>query len=155
MTESTESLVELIKRDVREIVESEIHKFLERYEECEIVDFIPSSWCWSNVDVSFSAIIHSLPCDVTVYSTSTGKMLEIDCHVEYEDEDIYDLGWVVIKWRDNKCLADFHIRERDIEKLARKIVREVELDNVRDVLEALDVERIVRHVREDRETQKP
>ena len=29
------------------------------------------------------------------------------------------------------------------------------LDNVRDVLEALDVERIVRHVREDRETQKP
>ena len=153
----TESLVELIKRDLREIVESEIHKFLERYEECEIVDFIPSSWCWSNVDVSFSAIIHSLPCDVTVYSTSTEeKMFEIDCHVEYEDEtDVYDLGWVLIIWRGNKCLADFHVREIDIGKLARKIAGEVELDNVRDVLEALDVERIVRHVREDRETQKP
>jgi len=143
---------EVIKRDIREVVETEIRKFLERYEECEIVDFIP--WSWSSVDEGFSMVIHSLPCDVTIYSTSTGeKMLEIDCHVEYEDEEeIYDLGWVLIRWRDNKCLADFHVREKDIEKVARKIVGEVELDNVRDVLEALDVERIVRHVREDRES---
>jgi hypothetical protein len=120
-------LVEVIKRDIKEIVESEIQKFLERYEECEIVDYIPSSWCWSNVDVSFSVVIHSLPCDVTVYSTSTGKMMEIDCHVEYEDEtDIYDLGWVVIRWKDNRCIADWHIREKDVEKVARKIVVETE-----------------------------
>jgi hypothetical protein len=149
----TDELVEVIKRDVREIVESELRKFLERYEECEIVDYIPSSWCWSNVDVSFSMVIHSLPCDVTVYSTSTGKMMEIDCHVEYEDEtDIYDLGWVVIRWKDNRCLADWHIRDKDIEKVARKIALEVETEDLRDVLEVLDVERIVRHVREDRES---
>jgi len=148
--------VEVIKRDLREIVESEIRKFLNRYEECEVVDYIPSSWCWSRVDVSFNTVIHSLPCDVAVYSADTGKILEIECHIEYEDEtDIYDLGWVVVKWKNNKCIADFHVRDRDIEKLARKIVGEVELDNVRDVLEALDVERIVRHVREDREPKKP
>jgi hypothetical protein len=75
--------------------------------------------------------------------------------VEYEDEtDIYDLGWVLIRWRDNKCRADWHIREKDVEKLARKIALEVELDSLRDALEVLDVERIVRHVREDREPQK-
>jgi hypothetical protein len=118
----TEGLVELVARDIKEVVEAEIKRFLERYEECEIVDYIPSSWCWSRVDVSFNVIIHGLPCDVTVYTVETGKMLEIDCHVEYEDEvDIYDLGWVVIRWKDDKCLADWHIREKDVEKVARKI----------------------------------
>jgi hypothetical protein len=117
--------LEVVKRDIREIVELELRKFLERYEECEVVDVIPSTWCWSNVDVSFSTIIHGLPCDVTVYSTNGGKMLEIDCHVEYEDEkDIYDLGWVIVRWRGGKCLADSYIREKDVEKVARKIVME-------------------------------
>jgi hypothetical protein len=117
--------LEVIKRDIREIVELELRKFLGKYEECEVVDVIPSSWCWSGVDVSFNIVVHRLPCDVTVYSTIDGKMLEIDCHVEYEDEkDIYDLGWVVIRWKENKCIADFHVRDNDVEKVARKIVME-------------------------------
>jgi hypothetical protein len=120
-------LVAEIKRDLREVVESEIREFLERYEECEVVDFIP--WCWSSVDATFSAVIHGLPCDVTVYSTSTGKMLEFDCAVEYEDEgDVRLLGWVVVKWKDNKCLADSHVRDEDIEDVAREMVREAEVE---------------------------
>jgi hypothetical protein len=119
----TEGLVELVVRDIKEVVEAELKRFLERYEECEVVDIFPASWCWRDIDFSFSTIIHSLPCDITVYSTSTGKMMEIDCHVEYEDEAVvYDLGWVVIRWKDNKCIADWYIREKDVEKLARKIV---------------------------------
>ena len=39
----------------------------------------------------------------------------------------------------------------DIREVVETEIRK-RLDNVRDVLEALDVERIVRHVREDRET---
>jgi hypothetical protein len=115
--------LEVVKRDIREIVEAEIKRFLARYEECEIVDFIP--WSWSGIDVSFNIVIHGLPCDVTVYSTNDGKMLEVDCHVEYEDEtDVFDLGWVIVRWKDGKCLADSYIREKDVEKVARKIVME-------------------------------
>jgi hypothetical protein len=122
-----DELVEVVKRDIREIVEIELRKFLNHYEECEVVDFI--LWCWSKMDVSFSMVIHSLPCDVAVYSVETGKILEIDCYIEYEDEtDIYELGWVVIRWKDNKCLADSHVKEKDVEKLARKIVREIETE---------------------------
>jgi len=53
-------LVDIIRRGLREIVDFEIKRFLEYYDDCEVVDVLHI--CWHSFDGSYDTIIHGLKC---------------------------------------------------------------------------------------------
>ena len=122
-------LVEVIERDLREVVEAEIRKFLEHYEDCEIVDALYSHWDFKVV--AFDVVIHSLPCDISRYivlkGDTTTEIPDITCWVNFETEDDEMLlGWIRVVQMGNKCFVITNIRDKDIEDVAKDIVREAE-----------------------------
>jgi hypothetical protein len=116
-------LVDIIRRDLREIVDFEIKRFLEHYDDCEVVDVLHI--CWHSFDGSYDMIIHGLPCYVNTYSTRLGKMYEIDCSIEYHlDHRLIDklLGWVRVVWVGDRCYVLFDVMDKNIGDVAREIV---------------------------------
>jgi hypothetical protein len=125
----TESWVELVERDLKEVAEAEIKRFLEHYEECEVVDAIYTHWDFKTV--VFDVLIHGLPCDISKYIAIEDKNVKetdvFDCNVIYENEDEEILmGWVRIVMLGNKCYADKNVMEGNVHDVAEKIVREAE-----------------------------
>jgi hypothetical protein len=125
----TESLVDVVERDLREVVETEIKKFLERYDECEIVDniVINEDMCVAKYDV----VVHSLPCSIyrnfVISSIGVYEIGEMKCFVTYEDEvEEEDMGYVVVGRIADKCFINWYVWENTIRKIARKIVEEAE-----------------------------
>jgi hypothetical protein len=119
-------LVDVIMRDLREVVELEIKKFLEHYDDCEVVDDF--RFGWYSVDEKHDMIIHGLPCYVIVYSADLGKVYETECTIEYWlDNRLIDklLGWVRIVRVGGGCYAMADVMDKNIEDVARKIVEEV------------------------------
>jgi hypothetical protein len=122
-------LVDVVRRDLREIVEFEIKKFLEHYDDCEVVDVLHI--CWYSFDGGFDAVIHGLPCYVNTYSTRLGRMHEIDCGIEYWlDNRLIDklLGWVRVVWVGGKCYVSAGVMDKNIEDVAREIVEKAEVE---------------------------
>jgi hypothetical protein len=119
---------EVIERDLREVVESEIRKFLERYEDCEHVDAIYR--CWSFKVTNFDVITHGLPCDVSrsyiIRGTVIDEISDITCHIEYDSEyKDYTLGWVEIARIGNKCFIVTHVNDERIKDIAMRIAKEI------------------------------
>jgi hypothetical protein len=122
-------LVDIIKRDLKEIVELEIKRFLEHYEECEVVDVF--HFCWYSVDEKYDMVIHGLPCYVSVYSADLGKVYEMDCTIEYYlDYRLIDklLGWVRIVRVGDRCYALADVMDKNISDVAREIVERAEVE---------------------------
>jgi hypothetical protein len=125
----TESLVELVVKDIKEVVEVEIEKFLDHYEECKVVDAVFTDW---HVNVhEFKHLIHGLPCSIEtsfIFSgTAIHEIKEVICYIDYKDEEYSEgLGLVYIIRFADKCFADYRVHENDIRELAEKIVREAE-----------------------------
>jgi hypothetical protein len=125
----TESLVELVAKDIREVVETEIRKFLDHYEECKVVDAVFTRW---DVNVhEFKCMIHGLPCNIETSFVFSGTVIheikEVTCYIDYKDEEGgAGLGIVYIIRFADKCFADYEIDENDILELAERIVREAE-----------------------------
>jgi hypothetical protein len=122
-------LVDVIRRDLREIVDLEIRRFLEHYDDCEVVDSIHIYW--HSFDGGYDTIIHGLPCYVNSYSTRLGKVHEIDCSIEYHwERRLIDkqLGWVRIVWVGNKCYASADVMDKNIGDVAREIVEKAEVE---------------------------
>jgi hypothetical protein len=116
-------LVEIIRRDLRDIVELEIRRFLEHYKDCEVVDVF-HIW-WHSVDESYDVVIHGLPCYVSVYSAELGKVYEADCGIEYHlDHRLIDklLGWVRVVRVGDRCYVLFDVMDKNIGDVAREIV---------------------------------
>jgi hypothetical protein len=122
-------VVDVIRRDLREIVEHEIKGFLEYYEDCKVVDEF--RFCWHSLGGRFDAVINGLPCFVTVYFADIGVVLEMDCSIEYHlERRLIDklLGWVRILWVGDKCYVLFDTMDKNIDDVAREIVEKVEVD---------------------------
>ena len=123
----TESLVELVVKDLKEVVEAEIRRFLEHYKECRVVDAVFTDW---HVNVhEFNHMIHGLPCSIEtsfVFSgTAIHEIKEVTCYIDYRDEeDGAGLGLIYIIRFADKCFAEYKVDENDIRELAEKIVRE-------------------------------
>jgi hypothetical protein len=123
----SEDLIELVERDIREVVEAEIEKFLDHYEECKVVDAVFTDW---HVNVhEFKHLIHGLPCSVEtsfIFSgTAIHEIKEVTCYIDYKDEEFgAGLGLVYIIRFADKCFADYRVDGNDIRELAEKIVRE-------------------------------
>jgi hypothetical protein len=122
-------LVEVVKRDLKEVVEAEIKRFLEHYEECKVVDAVFTDW---HVNVhEFNHMIHGLPCSIEtsfIFSgTAIHEIKEVTCYIDYKDEEYSEgLGLVYIIRFADKCFADYRVHENDISELAERIVREAE-----------------------------
>jgi hypothetical protein len=122
-------VVDVVRRDLREVVDLEIRRFLEHYDDCEVVDVLRI--CWYSFDESYDTIIHGLPCYVTTYLTRSGKVQEIDCSIEYHlDNRLIDklLGWARIVWIGDRCYALADVMDKNIEDVAREIVDSVEVE---------------------------
>jgi len=125
----TEDLVNVIERDIKEVVEAEIRKFLEHYEDCEKVDGI-----FTNEHLSiaqYDVLLHSLPCDIhrniIITSTSIYEIPEITCWLEYEDEEKeIAIGYVKVVSALDKCFVKTYIDDYEIKNIAEKIVKEAE-----------------------------
>lgn len=122
-------LVDIIKRDLKEIVGFEIMRFLEHYDDCEVVDVF--HFCWYSVDEMYDMVIHGLPCYVSVYSADLGKVYEMDCSIEYHlDYRLIDklLGWVRIVRVGDRCYALAGVMDKNIDDVAREIVEKVGME---------------------------
>ena len=125
----TEDLVNTVERDIKEVVETEIRKFLEHYEECKVVDAVFTDW---HVNVhEFKHLIHGLPCSIEtsfIFSgTAIHEIKEVTCYIDYKDEEYSKgLGYVSIIRFADKCFADYRVDKNDIRELAEKIVGEAE-----------------------------
>ncbi len=125
----TEDPIKVIKRDLRELVETEIKRFLEHYEDCEVVDSIHV--CWEFNIVKHDVMIHSLPCEVKRKFVLRGgdviEFADITCYIELDDyPKDRTLGWVRVANIAGKCFVETHVDEVAIDKVARKIVKEAE-----------------------------
>jgi len=127
----TDSLIETIKKDIKEVTEVEIKRFLEHYKHCTQVDAIYKYWDFGIT--KFDVIINELPCDVNqgyiVKGTVYDEISDIICYIEYEDEeDIMTIGFVEIATFFDKCFIDKYVDDERIEKIAKKIVEEAMID---------------------------
>jgi len=132
MTDSlTDSLIETVKKEIKEIVEIEVKRFLEHYKYCKKVDTIHK--CWDFKVTKFDTIINGLPCDVSygyiVKDTVYDEITNIICYIEYEDEeDIITIGFIEIATFFDKCFTNKYVDDERIEKIAKKIVEEAMID---------------------------
>jgi hypothetical protein len=122
-------LVELVKRDLVEVVNAEIDKFLKHYEECEKVDSI---LVFEDISIeNYGVLIHGLRCEVArniiVTSTSVVEIPQIKCWVPFWLGDrTKDMGYVEVVNVFNKCYVESRIFEGTIEEIAETIVAEAE-----------------------------
>jgi hypothetical protein len=123
----TDNLIETIKKDIKEVIESEIKRFLEHYKHCIQVDAIHKYWDFKVT--KFDVTIHKLPCDVQqgyiVKDTVYDEISDIICYVEYEDEkDTITTAYIEIATFYDKCFINKYIDDERIEEIAKKIIEE-------------------------------
>jgi len=123
----TEDLKGVIAKDIREVTEAEIKRFLEHYKECEVVDAVFSNWHFKVV--KGNVIIHNLPCEITKYYILSKRRFHevpmIECYIEFDGRNRDMLwGWVKIIWIDSRCFAETYIGEVDIYSTAEEIALE-------------------------------
>jgi hypothetical protein len=124
-----ESLVELVERDIKEVVEQELGRLLEHYKGCELVDGVTISE--DMFAVKYDVIMHDLPCDVyrnlVVSCTGLYEITETRCHVEFHDQKKEkNLGYVNVVKAGDRCFVVETIFYHDIYEIAKKIVEEAE-----------------------------
>ena len=121
----TEDPIKLVKRDLRELVEAEIKRFIERYEDCEVVDSIHTCYGWSFYVVNNDVLLHGLSCDVKRKFDLNGNVVmeDITCYVEIDGKH---LGWVRVVHTPAKCFIETNVDEVAIDREARKIVKMAE-----------------------------
>jgi hypothetical protein len=127
----TDSLIETIKKDIKEVIESEIKRFLEHHKHYTQVDAIYKYWDFKVT--KFDVVIHELPCDINqgyiVKGTVYDEISDIICYVEYEDEkDIITVAYIEIATFYDKCFIDKYVDDERIEEIAKKIVEEAMID---------------------------
>jgi hypothetical protein len=125
----TDDLIETIRKDIKEIVESEIKRFLEHYKDCIQVDAIYKYWDFKVM--KFDVIINNLPCDISqgyiVKDKVYDEISDMICYVEYEDEDnITTLAFVEVATFYDKCFIDKYVDDERIKEIAKKIVEEAD-----------------------------
>ena len=121
-------LVGVIRSDLREVVDYEVKRFLEKYRECEVVDAIYD--CCYNMFVRREVVVDSVPCDVrTFFMFTFGGVVEIPnirCSVMLEDDVLAMMEFVKLPHR---CFVEVRVNEERIKEIARNIARKM----VRDV----------------------
>jgi hypothetical protein len=127
----TDNLIETIKKDLKEIIESEVKRFLEHYKHCEQTDSIHKSWDFKIT--KFDVLINGLPCDVhkgyIVKNTVYDEITDTICYIEYEDEkDTITTAYIEIATFYDKCFTKKYVDDERIEEVAKKIVEEAMTD---------------------------
>jgi hypothetical protein len=121
-------LVDVIRRDLREVVDYEVKRFLEKYRECEVVHAIYD--CCYNMFVRREVVVDSVPCDVRIFFMFTFagvvEIPNIRCNVMLEDDVLATMEVVKLP---HKCFAEVRVNEERIKEIARNIARKM----VRDV----------------------
>jgi hypothetical protein len=124
-------LVDVIRRDLREVVDYEVKRFLEKYKECEVVKAIYD--CCPGMFVRREVVVDGVPCDVrTIFMfTFSGvvEILNIWCSVMLEDDVLATMG--VLKFP-QKCFVEVRVNERRIKEIARNIARKMVRDAERE-----------------------
>jgi len=121
-------LADVIRRDLREVVDFEVRRFLEKYRECEVVHAIYD--CCYNMFVRREVVVDSVPCDIRIFFmfTFSGvvEIPSIRCSVMFEDDVLAMME--VVKFP-HKCFVEVRVNEERIKEIARSIARKM----VRDV----------------------
>lgn len=133
MTE--EQLVAMIEADLRQVVETEVKRFAEHYEECKEVSSI---WTVEDLDVSiYDITLHGLNCDYHEFIFVTKDQLvevpQYTCWVTFEDPEhqLYRrLAHVKVLFiKDlNRCYVEKKIHNYDIREVAEHIARIAEAE---------------------------
>jgi hypothetical protein len=124
-----QQLIEIIEKELREIVENEIMKFRDRYSECKNVDSI-----YFNEDFSvgvYDIQIHGLICSHHLNIFIAGEALyefpEFRCNVVFEDKEMdfrRELAHIVLVYTPvNRCYIKTETHYYDIRETAVHIVR--------------------------------
>jgi len=115
-------LVEIIRRDLREVVDYEVKRFLEKYRECEVVNAIYD--CCSGMFVRRETVVDGVPCDIRTFFifTSSGvvEIPNIKCGVMFEDDVLAMMEVVRLP---HKCFVEVRVNEERIKEIARNIAR--------------------------------
>jgi hypothetical protein len=115
-------LVEIIRRDLREVVDYEVKRFLEKYRECEVVDAIYDCYC--NMYVRREVVVDGVPCDIrTFFMFTFSGVVEIQsvrCSVMFEDDVLAMMEVVKLP---HKCFVEVRVGEERIKEIARNIAR--------------------------------
>jgi hypothetical protein len=128
--DEVESMIDGVERDLREVVDAEIRRFLlEGYSRCEVVDNIVV-----NADmfvVKRNVVIHGLPCTVyrnfVISNTGVHEVGEARCYIVYGGEaGEEDMAQVVVAEVAGRCFVNWHVWEYTLRKIARRIVEEAE-----------------------------
>jgi hypothetical protein len=135
-----EELIKTIEADLRQVVETELMKFRDRYPECKLVDSI-----YFNEHISigvYDVLIHGLTCNhylnVFVGGSTLYELPEFSCHVEFIDKE-HDykasLGRIVLVYLpgDNRCYIKTEIHEYELHDTAVFIVRAAAEEERRDL----------------------
>ena len=124
-------LVDIIRRDLREVVQSEVRRFLDKYKDCEVVDSICTGLGY--VTVKRDVVVDGLPCAVkrsfVLSYHLINEVLEFDCHVELEDDK---LACIKVLRVADKCFVEVFIDEERIKEIARNIARKMVRDAERE-----------------------
>jgi hypothetical protein len=120
-------LVDVIRGDLREVVDYEVRRFLEKYGECEVVKAICD--CCSGMFVRREAVMDGLPCDIRTFFVFTSSVVveipNIRCSVMIEDDVLALMEVVRLP---HKCFVEVRVNEERIKEIARNIARKMVRD---------------------------
>jgi hypothetical protein len=127
--------LEAIETDIRQVVETEVSKFLGRYQECKKVDSI-----FFNEDFSvgvYDIEIHGLVCNHYLNLFVAGEAIyefpEFRCSVIFEDKEMdfrRELAHIVLVFTPvtNKCFIKTELHHYDIREVAGHIIKIAEIE---------------------------
>jgi hypothetical protein len=125
-----EHLIKTIEQDLRQVVQTEIMRFRDRYRECKNVDSI-----YFNEDFSvivYDIILHGLVCDQQLNAFVTSDRIyefqEFRCYIVFEDKEMEfkrNLGHIILLYTPvtNNCFIKTELHEEEIRETAEHIVR--------------------------------
>jgi hypothetical protein len=125
----TQELIKLIEEDLRQVAETEITKFRDRYSECQVVNSI-----YLNEQISIGVYdiqIHGLSCDHYLNLYIAGDRIyefpEFRCYITYEDKEAdfkRHLAHIVLLYTPtNRCYLKAEIHYHEPREVAEHIVK--------------------------------
>jgi hypothetical protein len=127
--------IKTIEADLREVVEAEISKFIDRYSECKRVDSIYFN---ENVSIGVYDIpLHGLICNhylnIFVTNDRLYEFPEFSCYVVFEDKERdfrRALAHIMLIYTPvtNKCFIKTELHEYEISDVAKHIVKTAKIE---------------------------
>ena len=135
-----DQLIQMVKQDLKQLVEEDIRRFTEHYPECKEVSSI---WIAEDLEIGIHNImLHGLICDYHLHVFITREQLvevpEYVCWVSFEDpeHEVYRrLAHVKLLFLPGRCYIESKVHDFDVHELADHLVRLAVAEERRALLE--------------------